>query len=141
MADLMHQDVGNETAKRLLALGPFLQDGAPVEKHHVRLAWQIHHTLLIEIDAVIEAKQVEWALDPERIEHLVRGEVLDANQDIVFDPWTQRMRCDAATVAQLKAMLAEPRLELFLRPRTTSDDLTFTLQEAIVVAKKPAGPR
>jgi hypothetical protein len=51
------------------------------------------------------------------------------------------MRCDAATVAQLKAMLAEPRLELFLRPRTTSDGLTFTLQEAIVVAKKPAGPR
>ena len=69
----------------------------------------------------------------------IRSEHMD--QDIAFDPWTQRMRCDAATVAQLKAMLAEPRLELFLRPRTTSDGLTFTLQEAIVVAKKPAGPR
>jgi hypothetical protein len=60
---------------------------------------------------------------------------------LLFLGWPPRRRGHAATVAQLKAMLAEPRLELFLRPRTTSDGLTFTLQEAIVVAKKPAGPR
>jgi ubiquinone/menaquinone biosynthesis C-methylase UbiE len=69
----------------------------------------------------------------------IRSEHMD--QDIAFVPWTQRMRCDAPTIVGLKAMLAEPRLELFLRPRTTDDGLTFTLQEAIVVAKKPAGPR
>ena len=63
------------------------------------------------------------------------------DQDIAFEPWTQRMRCDAATTVRLKAMLAEPRLEVFLRPRTTGDGLTFTLQEAIVVAKKPVRPR
>jgi hypothetical protein len=63
------------------------------------------------------------------------------DQDIAFEPWTQRMRCDAPTIVGLKAMLAEPRLELFLRPRTTDDGFKFTLQEAIVVAKKPAGPR
>jgi ubiquinone/menaquinone biosynthesis C-methylase UbiE len=69
----------------------------------------------------------------------IRSEQMD--QDIAFEPWTQRMRCDVATVVQLKAMLAEPRLEAFLRPRITGDGLTFTLQEAIVISKKPAGPR
>jgi ubiquinone/menaquinone biosynthesis C-methylase UbiE len=69
----------------------------------------------------------------------IRSEHMD--QDIAFEPWAQRMRCDAATVVRQRAMLAEPRLERFLRTRTTGDGLTFTLQEAIVVSKKPAGPR
>ena len=69
----------------------------------------------------------------------IRSERMD--QDVAFEPWTQRMRCDAATVVRLEGMLAEPRLATFLRPRTTDDGLTFTLQETIVVAKKPAGPR
>jgi ubiquinone/menaquinone biosynthesis C-methylase UbiE len=67
----------------------------------------------------------------------IRAERMD--QDIAFTPWTQRMRCDVATVAKLKTMLAEPRLNAFLRPRTNHDGLMFTLQEAIVVATKP-GP-
>jgi ubiquinone/menaquinone biosynthesis C-methylase UbiE len=68
----------------------------------------------------------------------IRAERMD--QDIAFEPWTQRMRCDAATVSKLKAMLGEERLNAFLRPRATNDGLMFTLQEAIVVAKKPVQP-
>ena len=64
----------------------------------------------------------------------IRAERLD--QDIAFQPWTQRMRCDAATVAKLKSMLDEPSLNAFLRPRTSQDGLMFTLQEAIIVAAK-----
>ena len=63
------------------------------------------------------------------------------DQDITFEPWIERMRCDANTVARLKAMLGEPRLKTFLRPRATEDGLMFTLQEAIIVAKKPVGLR
>lgn len=69
----------------------------------------------------------------------IRAEHMD--QDIAFAPWTKRMRCDAGTVARLETMLGEPRLNAFLRPRTTDDDLVFTLQEAIIVAEKPVRAR
>jgi len=41
----------------------------------------------------------------------------------------------------LKTMLGDPRLKAYLRPRTAEDGLMFTLQEAIIVATKPAGVR
>ncbi len=69
----------------------------------------------------------------------VRAERMD--QDIAFAPWTERMRCDATTVAHLKSMLVEPRLAAYLRPRTAEDGLVFTLQEAIILAQKPVSPR
>ena len=69
----------------------------------------------------------------------IRVERMD--QDIAFQPWSQRMRCDAATVAKLKLMLDEPSLNAFLRPRTNEDGLMFTLQEAIIVATKPDSGR
>jgi len=63
------------------------------------------------------------------------------DQDIAFNPWAERMRCDAPTIARLKTMLGDPRLKAYLRPRTAEDGLMFTLQEAIIVATKPAGAR
>ncbi len=65
----------------------------------------------------------------------VAHELLD--QHIAFEPWTSRMRCDAATVSRLEVMLGEEPLHTFLRPRVTEDGPTFTLQEAIIVARKP----
>ena len=67
----------------------------------------------------------------------IRVERMD--QNIAFKPWIERMRCDTNTVARLEAMLVEPYLKTFLRPRATEDGLMFTLQEAIIVAKKPVG--
>ena len=49
----------------------------------------------------------------------------------------QRMRCAESTVARLKAMLGEEPLASFLKPRETAG-LMFTLQEAIIVARKPS---
>jgi len=64
-----------------------------------------------------------------------RAERLD--QIIPFAPWTERMRCDADTVRRLEAMLAEEPLRTLLKPGTTEDGATFTLQEAIILAHKP----
>jgi hypothetical protein len=66
-----------------------------------------------------------------------RYECID--QDIEFVAWTQRMRCTAAVTAQLEARLAEEPLRDFLKPRRDERGLVFTLQEAIIAARKPGG--
>lgn len=58
------------------------------------------------------------------------------DQEIVFAPWTSRMRCDAATVQRLKTLLNEAPLRNFLTPHEGENGFAFTLQEAIVLARK-----
>ena len=60
------------------------------------------------------------------------------DQDIEFDPWVQRMRYAGSTIARLKAMLGEEPLASLLKPRETDAGLVFTLQEAIIIARKPS---
>jgi hypothetical protein len=57
-----------------------------------------------------------------------------------LDPWAARMDVDAATTARLRAMLEEgsPALKAFLKPRLDAGALWFHLDEAIVIARKPA---
>ncbi len=59
------------------------------------------------------------------------------DQEIVFAPWIARMRCDKATAERLNAMLLEEPLAAFLKPHDSEDGFAFTLQEAIVIARKP----
>ena len=61
-------------------------------------------------------------------------------KDMEFAPWAERMGCDAATVERLRAMLTEgtPALQVFLKPRLEDAKLWFTLDEAILIARKPA---
>ena len=61
-------------------------------------------------------------------------------KDMEFQPWAERLGCDAATIARLRAMLTEgaPALQAFLRPRLDGEQLWFTLDEALIVAIKPA---
>lgn len=66
---------------------------------------------------------------------LVHSEVMD--QEIALAPWTERMRGGEATIARLHNLLHEQPLREFLRPRETGDGLIFTLQEAIIVGRKP----
>jgi hypothetical protein len=56
-----------------------------------------------------------------------------------FQPWAERLGCDAATIQRLRTMLANasPALKAFLRPRDEGGHLWFTLDEAIVIARKP----
>jgi ubiquinone/menaquinone biosynthesis C-methylase UbiE len=55
-----------------------------------------------------------------------------------FGPWATRMDVDAATIERLRAMLEKgtPALQAFLRPRLDAGALWFTLDEAIVIARK-----
>ena len=61
-------------------------------------------------------------------------------KDMEFDPWAARLGADEATVAGLRTTLAEaqPALSAFLKPRTENGALWFTLDEAILIAHKPA---
>ena len=58
---------------------------------------------------------------------------------MAFDPWAERMGCDAATIERLRGMLTggAPALQTFLEPRLQDGQLWFTLDEAIVIAHKP----
>jgi hypothetical protein len=55
-----------------------------------------------------------------------------------FAPWAARMDVDAAATARLRSMLEEgsPALKAFLRPRVDGDALWFSLDEAIIIARK-----
>lgn len=65
----------------------------------------------------------------------IRAEHID--QEIEFQLWLERMRVDPATAERLKAMLEQEPLRSFLRPGMTEAGApAFTLQEAIIVAKK-----
>ena len=59
------------------------------------------------------------------------------DQDIEFTPWVTRMRCDEPTIARLKTLLRQSPLQDFLKPRGTEAGMVFTLQEGIVLARKP----
>lgn len=61
-------------------------------------------------------------------------------KEMEFAPWVARMRCDAPTVAALEALLTTgPKaLRHFLKPRRdTAGALHLSLQEMLLVAKKP----
>ena len=58
-------------------------------------------------------------------------------KDVEFGPLIERMRCDEATIARLRAMLRDEPLHSFLRPRETDTGIVFTLQERIILARKP----
>ena len=82
MSDLVDQHMRDDGAERLLVLGPIIEDWTAVEKYHVRQRGDVADALPREIDARIEAEQVEGRLDPHLVEDLVGGKVLDTDQEI-----------------------------------------------------------
>jgi ubiquinone/menaquinone biosynthesis C-methylase UbiE len=61
-------------------------------------------------------------------------------KDMEFQSWAERLGAETATIARLRSMLTDgtPALQAFLKPRLVEDKLWFTLDEAIVIARKPA---
>jgi ubiquinone/menaquinone biosynthesis C-methylase UbiE len=59
-------------------------------------------------------------------------------KDMEFQPWAERLGADAATINRLRETLdhAAPTLQTFLRPRLVDGALWFTVQEAVMIAKK-----
>jgi SAM-dependent methyltransferase len=64
-----------------------------------------------------------------------------APKEMEFEPWATRMGCSAPTLARLRSILLEasPALKAFLKPRNEGGVLFFTLDEAVIIAGKPAG--
>ena len=61
-------------------------------------------------------------------------------KDMEFEPWAERLGTEAATIPRLRSMLTDgsPALQAFLKPRLDDGKLWFTLDEAILIARKPA---
>jgi ubiquinone/menaquinone biosynthesis C-methylase UbiE len=61
-------------------------------------------------------------------------------KDMEFQSWADRMGADAATTERLRSMLVDgaPAMRAFLKPRQENGGLWFTLDEAILIARKPA---
>src|SRR5215208_4785961 len=73
MADLVHQDVGDERAKRLLVLGPVVDDRPAVEPDHVgELSRYERGPALSQPDAAEKSEKVEGAV----VAHLAQGLVV-----------------------------------------------------------------
>jgi ubiquinone/menaquinone biosynthesis C-methylase UbiE len=60
-------------------------------------------------------------------------------KDMEFQPWAERLGAVTATINHLRATLeqASPALQTFLRPRQIDGALWFTIQEAVIIARKP----
>lgn len=69
------------------------------------------------------------------IEHVER-----LSKEMDFGPWVERMSVPGETAARLEAMLtgATPALKAFLKPRRQDGKLIFTLDEIVIVARKPS---
>src|SRR5262245_60684598 len=80
VADLVHQDMGDYGAERFLVLGPIIENRPPVEEHHVGHRGDVGHALARKIDPGIEPEQIERRFDAERMEHVVGGKFLDADE-------------------------------------------------------------
>jgi len=83
MTDFMNQDVSDQLAERdIAAFAPFVEDRTPVQKHHRRQGLAVEHRPLPQINALVEAGQLERIGDVEGVQHVIRGEVVDADRDV-----------------------------------------------------------
>jgi len=62
-----------------------------------------------------------------------------AAKEMQFEAWATRMGSSPETIERLRRILLEasPALKAFLKPRTVESGLCFTLDEAIIIARKP----
>lgn len=60
------------------------------------------------------------------------------SKDMEFQPWSERLGSPPAVIAELRGILtsADGALHAFLKPREDAGQLWFTLDEAIIIAKK-----
>ena len=83
MADLVHQDVGDDRAQGLVVLGPVIQDRTAVEPDHVGHLSRYAFRTKRQADALEQAEQIELALRAQVVEHLVGRKILDPDDQIL----------------------------------------------------------
>jgi len=108
-------------------------------------------------DAGIQYNAFEKLRDPSHGRALTEAEFVELVEDMGFGitareqlrkemdfrSWVKRMQCDGQTVERLSEMLGPEgpvALRGFLRPREKDGDTWFSLQELILVARKPDSP-
>jgi len=83
MTDFMNQDVGDQLAKRYVtALTPLVEDRAAIQEDHRWQGLAVAHRTIGQIDALVEAGQLERIGNVEGVQYVIRGEVIDADRHI-----------------------------------------------------------
>ena len=82
MADLMHQDMLDDGAKRLVVLGPIIENWAPVEPDHVRHLNGCALGTERQADALKQAKQVELAVRLHLVEDVLARKIIHSDDHI-----------------------------------------------------------
>src|ERR1700740_3269163 len=82
MADLMHQHMFDDGAKRLVVIGPIIENWAAIEPDHIRHLDGGAFRTERQPNALKQAEQVELGLRAHLIEHIVGGEIVDPDDDL-----------------------------------------------------------
>ncbi len=82
MADLMDQHVANDVAQVLVRLAPIVEDRPAVEIDHVTFRGHVHDALARQVDAPVEAQQIEGRLAIQVLHGLVVGEIDDLDDHL-----------------------------------------------------------
>src|SRR5690349_21057849 len=82
MANLMDQHMFDDSAKRLVVLGPIVENRTAIEPDQVGHLHGGAFRTKRQADAMKQAEQVELGLGAELFEHVIGGKILDANDDV-----------------------------------------------------------
>ena len=74
MADLVHQDVGDDVIERLVVLRPVVEDRTAIEEHHVGGQRRVADALAVERDTLIEAEEIKLGGNAEIVQTPPRSE-------------------------------------------------------------------
>ncbi len=86
VANLVHQNVGDDVAEGFLVLGPIIQDRPPVQPDHVGHQLWRRGLLEWQPDPLEQAQEVEFAVEVHGFQDLLGGEVLDPENQVLAKP-------------------------------------------------------
>lgn len=83
VTDFMDENVGNDGTKGFIMLGPIVEDGTAIEKHHVGRAATLRHRAVVgETHALKQAEDVEGGFGPHFVQYVAGGKIFDAEDDL-----------------------------------------------------------
>src|SRR5690606_21165323 len=83
MADLVDQDMGDDLGQAdVAALAPFIEERAAIQEDARRHRRRTHGVSLADVDAGLQAGQLERTLDLKVAQDFFVGEVVDADDDV-----------------------------------------------------------
>ncbi len=86
MADLMHQDMGHDSPERFMMPRPVIEDGPPVEMHHIGHRARCRTPALRQSHPLKQSQEIEFVVDAEIVENLRRRKLFDPDDHIFAQP-------------------------------------------------------